>query len=220
MLTPVATFLGEADNRRRLARCFLGLVLSGLGFASLVNAGLGLDPWDILHEGISERTGIPIGTVAVLLGFVILLAWIPLRQRPGLGTILNILTIGTVMDIVIPRLPEPQAVAAQWAMLLGGIGVAGVGIGLYIGSGLGPGPRDGVMTGLADRGWSIRMARTAIELSALGAGWALGGTVGVGTLVFAVTIGPVVHVTLQWFTLPPRPGGHALDAADLAAEGG
>jgi uncharacterized membrane protein YczE len=201
----VRSFLRAPDTGRRLARCITGLVLCGLGFALLVQADLGLDPWDVFHQGVSDHTGLPIGTVAILTGFVLLLVWIPLRERPGVGTILNAVLIGSVMDLVLPRLPEPGGAPASWAMLMAGIAVAGTGIGLYIGAGLGPGPRDGIMTGVARRGWgSVRVVRTGIELSALAVGWLLGGSVGIGTVVFAVTIGPVVQVSLGRLSLPPR----------------
>jgi uncharacterized membrane protein YczE len=200
----VRTFFTTPGNRRRLGRCVTGLVLCGIGFALLVQADLGLDPWDVFHQGVSDRTGLPIGTVAILTGFVLLLVWIPLKERPGVGTILNALLIGSVMDLALPRLPDPAGTVGRWTMLLTGIAIAGVGIGLYIGAGLGPGPRDGIMTGLARRGATVRLARTGIELSALAAGWALGGTVGIGTVVFALAIGPVVQVTLELLSLPPR----------------
>jgi uncharacterized membrane protein YczE len=198
------SFLRAPDSGRRMARCVTGLLLCGIGFALLVQADLGLDPWDVFHQGVSDRTGLPIGVVAIITGFVLLLVWIPLRERPGVGTILNAVLIGSVMDLVLPRLPEPGGALQEWSMLLGGIGIAGIGIGLYIGAGLGPGPRDGIMTGLARRWGSVRLVRTGIELGALAVGWALGGTVGVGTVVFALTIGPVVQLTLGRLSLPPR----------------
>ncbi len=210
-------FLASADDRRRLVRCVIGLVCCGAGFASLVEAGLGLDPWDVFHQGVSDRVDLPIGTISILTGLVVLLCWIPLRERPGVGTILNVLIIGSTMDLLLPHLHEPADWWAQWAMLLGGIVVAGLGVGLYIGSGLGPGPRDGLMTGLARRGRTIRTARTMIELTALLVGWLLGGQVGIGTLVFAVAIGPIVHLTLGWFSLPPR---SLLPAPPLPPSGG
>ena len=201
----VRSFLAAPDTGRRLARCVSGLVLCGIGFGLLVEADLGLDPWDVFHQGVSDRTGLPIGVVAVVTGFVLLGLWIPLRQLPGVGTVLNAILIGLVMDLVLFGLPEPGGRLAAWVMLLGGIVVAGAGIGLYIGAGLGPGPRDGIMTGLATRGWgSIRLVRTGLELAVLVVGWALGGTIGIGTLVFAVAIGPIVQVTLGLFSLPPR----------------
>src|SRR5262249_49144904 len=150
-------------------------VLCGIGFGLIVKADLGLDPWDVFHQGVSDHTGLPIGTVAILVGLLLLLVWIPLKERPGVGTILNAVLIGTVMDLVLPRYPEPSTAGAQWAMLAGGIAIAGTGVGLYLGSGLGPGPRDGIMTGIARRRGSIRLVRTLIELSALAVGWMLGG---------------------------------------------
>ncbi len=213
MHRPVVAFFASAEDRRRLVRCVVGLVLCGAGFSLLVRADLGLDPWDVFHQGVSERVGLPIGVVTVLTGFVVLLAWIPLRERPGVGTILNALLIGTTMDLILPHLGQAQAWPAAWAMLVGGVLITGVGIGLYIGAGLGPGPRDGVMTGLARRGMSIRLARTAIELTALVVGWALGGRIGIGTVVFAVTIGPVAQFTLGRLSLPPREARRAQAAA-------
>ena len=206
MLRRVAAFFASADNRGRLLRCVVGLVLSGVGFSSLLRADLGLDPWDVFHQGVSERLGVPIGMVAVVTGFVVLLLWIPLRERPGPGTILNAVLIGSVMDLLLPRIPEAGSWPIGAAMLGGGIVISGIGMGLYIGAGLGPGPRDGVMTGLARRGVSIRLARTGLEMTALVVGWTLGGQIGIGTLVFALTIGPVVQVSLARLSLPERTG--------------
>ncbi|MBI2709187.1 MAG: hypothetical protein HYX34_05775 [Actinobacteria bacterium] len=197
------------SNARRLRRCVTGLVLCGLGFSALVRAGLGLDAWDVFHQGVARQLGLPIGTVTIGTGFVVLLGWIPLRERPGIGTLLNAVVIGSVMNLVIPRLPGPTVWPVAWTFLLGGITLAAVGSGLYIGAGLGPGPRDGLMTGIARRGHSVRVVRTAIELSALAAGWLLGGDVGIGTVVAAVTIGPAVHLALDRLALPPRARAHA-----------
>lgn len=195
-----------AETRRRLPRLIGGLVLCGVAFGCIIGAGLGLDPWDVLHEGISERTGVPIGLVTTLVGFVVLLGWIPLRERIGLGTILNVLIIGTVVDRVLPLLPEPDALPAQWGLLILGLVLIGPGIGLYIGARLGPGPRDGIMTGLAARGPSIRLVRTGIELSALVGGFLLGGSIGVGTVLFAVTVGPNAQFWLERLDLGHAPG--------------
>lgn len=194
------------EVRRRLPRLIGGLVLCGVAFALIVEAGLGLDPWNVLHEGLADRSGIAIGLVTTLLGFVILLAWIPLRERVGIGTVANALIIGTVVDLVLPLLPDTDGRAARWAMLLAGLVLIGPGIGLYIGARLGPGPRDGIMTGLAQRGPSIRVVRTGIELVALAAGWLLGGTVGVGTLLFAATVGPNAQYWLERLDLGHPPG--------------
>ncbi|MCB0971874.1 MAG: hypothetical protein KDA97_10250 [Acidimicrobiales bacterium] len=194
------------EVRRRLLPLMAGLVLCGVAFACEVQADLGLDPWDVLHQGISDRTGISIGRVSVLVGLVVVVGWIPLRQRLGIGTIANALVIGTTMDVVIPLLPEADDALTQWALLVTGLVLVGPGIGLYIGARLGPGPRDGIMTGLAERGPSIRLVRTGIELSALAAGWALGGTVGIGTVLFAITVGPNAQYWLERLDMGHPPG--------------
>ncbi|MGI9052823.1 MAG: YczE/YyaS/YitT family protein [Ilumatobacteraceae bacterium] len=189
-----------ADRRiERVVRCVIGLAMCGAGIAMIIHGDLGLAPWDVFHQGVSDRTGIAIGTVIVIVGLCLLAVWIPLRIRPGIGTFLNAALIGLVVDLVDPRLPEPDHLVAQFALMLGGVLAFGVGSGLYIGAGLGPGPRDGLMTGIARRGPSIRVARTAIELVVLMAGFLLGGTVGVGTAVFALGIGPLVHHFLPRF---------------------
>ena len=193
------------ELRRRLPRLFGGLVLFGVGIALMVRADLGLAPWDVLHQGVAEGTGLAIGTVTILTGIVVLLLWLPIRERPGLGTVLNVLVIGLVVDATLAVVPTPDALWLRAAFLVGGIFVFGPGSGLYIGSGLGPGPRDGLMTGLARRGRSVRAVRTVIELTALAVGAVLGGSVGVGTLAFALTVGPNVHWFLDRMTLPePR----------------
>ena len=187
---------------RRAPRLLGGLVLFGLGIALMVRADLGLAPWDVLHQGLAERTGIPIGRVTILVGAAVLLLWIPLRERPGLGTLANVIVIGAVEDAALALIDRPPAMAARIGMLLFGIYLFGPGSGLYIGAGLGPGPRDGLMTGVAKRGVSVRLARTAVELGALAVGFALGGTVGIGTVLFAATVGPNVHWHLERMTLP------------------
>ena len=192
----------RAELRRRLPRLLPGLAACGLGLALMVLADLGLGPWEALHQGLSERTGIPIGTMGILVGAAVLLAWVPLRQRPGLGTICNVVLIGLVIDAVLALAPEPAGLPVRVACLAAGVVLMGVGSGLYIGAGLGPGPRDGLMTGLAARGHSLRLVRTAIELTALVAGWALGGTVGVGTVAFALCIGPLVQLFLGRLSVP------------------
>ena len=188
--------------RRRLLQLFPGLAACGVGLALMVRARLGLGPWDVLHQGLSTRTGLPIGTLVILVGFAVLLGWLPLRQRMGIGTLCNVVLIGLVIDAVLAVAPEPDDLLTRWAFLLSGVILMGLGSGLYIGAGLGPGPRDGLMTGLAARGYSLRLVRTFIELSALGAGWILGGTVGVGTLIFALGIGPLVQAFLGRMTVP------------------
>jgi uncharacterized membrane protein YczE len=193
------------ELRRRTPRLLAGLVLCGVAFSLPIRADLGVDPWDVLHLGIAHRTGIPVGTVSVLVGLVVLIGWIPLRERVGIGTILNTVIIGVVIDIVLPRLPAANDAGTRWVMLLSGLALAGPGIGLYIGARLGPGPRDGIMTGIARRGHSLRVVRTGIELTALLLGWLLGGSVGIGTVLFAVTIGPNVHFWLDRFDLGEHP---------------
>jgi uncharacterized membrane protein YczE len=191
--------LDTSDLGARLVQLVIGLVLVGFALALIVQADLGLDPWNVFHQGVSERTDIGLGWVVILASLVILLLWIPLRQRPGIGTILNALLVGLSIEVGITVLPSPSGLAARVAFLAVGIVVNGIAIGMYIGAGLGPGPRDGLMTGLAARGHSVRIVRTAIELTALVVGFALGGSVGIGTVVFAVTVGPIVHVTLPRF---------------------
>jgi len=189
---------------RRLPRLLLGLVLMATGISAMVRAELGLSPWDVLHQGISVHTGIPIGTVTILAGLVVMLAWIPLHERVGVGTVLNVLLIGLLVDVELAVVTtDPTNLVVRWFLVLAGPLVIGLGSGFYIGTDLGPGPRDGVMTGLAARGHPTWAVRAAIELSALGAGWALGGNVGFGTLWFAVTIGPLVHWFLHVLSLDP-----------------
>jgi uncharacterized membrane protein YczE len=201
----VLAFPDRPELAHRLPRCLVGLVLLGVGIALNVRSDLGLGPWDVLHQGLSTRSGIPIGTIAIAVGVCVLVAWIPLRQRLGVGTVLNTLLVGLTLDLALLVMPELDGLATRWVALLAGLGLVAAGSGLYIGSGLGPGPRDGVMMGLKARGWSVRTARTVIELSALGIGWLLGGTVGIGTLAFAFGIGPLVHLALDRLTLPPLP---------------
>lgn len=187
-----------------MPRVLAGLVLFGLGIALMVRADLGLAPWDVLHQGLSDRTDIAIGTVTILVGIVVLALWIPLRERPGLGTVLNVLVIGLVVDATLAVVDEPSSMPVRIVLLVVGVYLFGPGSGLYIGAGLGPGPRDGLMTGWARRGHSVRLVRTAIELAVLAIGFALGGSVGVGTLLFAATVGPNVHWHLDRMTLRPH----------------
>ena len=187
---------------RRLIQLYAGLFLFGLSTAMMVRSDFGLNPWDVFHQGVGERTPLSFGTVVIATGAIVLLLWLPLRQRPGIGTISNIIVIGLAADFGLWLIPDGGALAARAAMLASGIVINGAATSAYIGAGLGPGPRDGLMTGLVDRtGWSIRTVRTGIELTVLALGWALGGTVGIGTVLFAVTIGPIVHRTLPFFTI-------------------
>ncbi|MEX1172050.1 MAG: hypothetical protein WEG56_05485 [Chloroflexota bacterium] len=193
----------------RIPTLIVGLVTFGSGIALMVEAGLGLGPWEALHQGVARQVGLEIGTVSILLGIPILALWWPLGERPGIGTVLNVVLIGTSTNVALVLLPTPDAAAtvARVAMMLGGVGVIAVGSGIYLATDLGPGPRDGLMTGVHHRfGWSIRRSRTAIELTVLGVGWALGGTVGLGTVVFALGIGPLVQVALGVFDREDRLG--------------
>jgi uncharacterized membrane protein YczE len=208
---------------RRLIQLYVGLVLYGVSSSMLLLAGLGVDPWDVFHQGLSRRLGLGVGTWAIIVGLAVLLLWIPLRQRPGFGTLNNVLIVGLVIDLMLAFVPPVHALPAQVAVMLGGVVLNGIATGAYIGAGLGPGPRDGLMTGLAARGHSIRVVRTSIELTVLCTGWVLGGTVGVGTVVYALGIGPIAHVTIPRLRIPlgdPVPPGSGepavLSAGDAA----
>jgi uncharacterized membrane protein YczE len=181
---------------RRLTQLYLGLLLYGVSDAMLLLAGLGVDPWDVLHQGLSRRIGLAVGTWAVIVGVVVLLLWIPLRQRPGFGTLSNVIVVGLVIDAVVVAVPPVHGFAARVVVMLAAVVLNGVATGAYIGAGLGPGPRDGLMTGLAARGHSIRIVRTCIEVTVLISGWLLGGTVGLGTVVYALGIGPIAHMSI------------------------
>lgn len=189
--------------RYRLTRLLVGLVLYGVSDSLLVLAHLGIDPWDVFQQGLALHTGLRIGTWSILVGLGVLFLWIPLRQRPGLGTLLNVLIIGTVMDLVLAHVMPPTTLPLRMIALFLGVGLNGVATGLYIGAGLGPGPRDGLMVGLAARGLSIRVVRTAIEVTVLVIGWKLGGNVGWGTLIYALAIGPLAQMFIPRFTIRP-----------------
>lgn len=191
----VLTWPSGRELARRLPRLIAGIVILGVGIAPVLDAELGVAPWDVLHQGVSDVTGLSFGLVVVLVGLVVLLTWIPLRQRAGVGTIINTLTVGFIVNGMLGVLPDVHNLAVRWAMLLGGIVVTSFGMALYIGAGLGPGPRDGLMTAVAARGHPLWLVRTVIELLALGIGFVLGGDVGVGTVLFAFGIGPIGH----WF---------------------
>lgn len=188
----------------RLVRLFAGLVLFGVGLAMMVVSDLGLAPWDVLHQGISIHTGIGIGTAGIIVGLVVLLGWIPLKQRVGWGTVANIVVVGIVLDLTLLVMPHPDPLWLRAAVLVAGVLIIGYASGLYIGAGLGPGVRDGLMTGLADRGINIGVARFGIEAVVLIGGWLLGGTVGIGTVLFAVALGPLVAYFLPRLTVVPR----------------
>lgn len=188
----------------RLTQLILGLGLYGVSEALMLAPGVGVDPWDVFHTGVARITGIPVGTVLIIVGVLVLLLWIPLRQRPGLGTAANVVVIGAVVDLILGSTPVPHALWLRWAVFGAGVLLNAVATGLYIGAGLGAGPRDGLTTGIASRGRSIRVVRTGIEVSVLAVGWLLGGNVGLGTLVYAAAIGPLVHVTIPRLKLAAR----------------
>lgn len=189
---------------RRLVQLLVGLWLYGATMAMMVRAGLGLDPWDVFHEGLTHHIPLTFGQVVILVGAVVLLAWIPLRQMPGIGTVLNVVVIGLAADATLAVLPEAENLWSGAALLLGGIVGNGIAGAMYVGAGLGTGPRDGLWTGIVRRtGASVRRVRTSLELVVLVAGFALGGTVGLGTVLYALTIGPIVQYFLPWFEVRP-----------------
>jgi uncharacterized membrane protein YczE len=191
---------------RRFGQLQLGLVAYGLSLALMIESGLGLDPWDVFHQGLALRTGLSMGTIVIVVGVLVLLLWIPLRQVPGIGTVSNALVVGLAVDAGLLVLPTPEPLLARIAFMLAGVLGNGVATGMYIGARLGPGPRDGLMTGYVARsGRSIRLVRTVIEVTVLAVGFLLGGTVGVGTLLYALAIGPLAHVFIPLFTVHARP---------------
>lgn len=199
------------DHRpARSLRLLAGLSLYGVSNAMLVLAALGLDPWDVLHQGLSRTFGLGVGTWSILVGAAVLLGWIPLRQRPGAGTVCNVVVIGVVINLMLASTPAPHGIPLRAAVMVAAVGLNGLATGLYIGAGLGPGPRDGLMTGLAAPGRSIRVVRTTIELTVLVIGYLLGGTVGIGTVVYALGIGPLAHWSIPRFALSER---HATTSA-------
>jgi uncharacterized membrane protein YczE len=181
----------------RLVQLYAGLVAFGVSLALMLRADLGLGPWDVLHQGVAERLGVPIGWVVIGTGIVVMLAWIPLRERPGIGTLSNAVLVGLVADAALALISAPAGLAVRIVFLAVGIVGTAIGTGLYVGAGFGPGPRDGLMTGLARRGLSVRVVRTGIELTALTVGVLLGGSVGIGTIAFALGIGPLVQLALR-----------------------
>lgn len=198
---------------RRLFQLYAGLALYGASSALLVRSGLGLEPWNVLHQGLSERTGLSMGLVLTIVGATVLLLWIPLRQRPGLGTVSNVLVIGAAMDATLAVVPDAHGLPARVAFMVAGIVLNGAATGLYIAARFGPGPRDGLMTGLHQRtGVSIRVVRTAIEITVVATGFILGGTVGVGTLLYAVAIGPLAQLFLRVFAVPSASDGSTVVA--------
>jgi uncharacterized membrane protein YczE len=206
---------------RRLLQLLIGLALYGVSLAMVVRAGLGVAPWDVFHQGVAGRTGLSLGTVVIIVSFLVLLLWIPLRQRPGVGTLGNAVLVGVFADVGLALIPQFAHLGGQIALLVLAVLLNGLASALYIGARLGPGARDGLMTGLAARtGRTVRSARTGIEVVVLGAGWLLGGSVGVGTVLYALAIGPLVQLLLPRFTVP-EPGSRdkALPEAEGAVAG-
>ena len=190
---------------RRLTQLYAGLTLYGVSGSFILLSGLGNDPWDVLHQGLSRHTSIGTGTWVSLVGALVLLGWIPLRQRPGLGTVSNVIIIGVAIQVMLTLFDQAHELPVRIALLVAGVVLNGVATGMYIGARFGPGPRDGLMTGIAARGHPIRTVRTGIEVTVLAVGALLGGTVGIGTLLYAVSIGPLAHVFIPAFTVPEAP---------------
>jgi uncharacterized membrane protein YczE len=220
-VTPLRRVLAPvpADRRpRRFAQLLVGLVGYGVTASMMVLAGLGLDPWDVFHQGMSRTLGLGIGTWAVIAGVLVLVCgWVPLRQRPGLGTVTNAIMVGLVMDVMLAAVHPPHVLWARIALLVGGVIGNGFATGFYIGAGLGPGPRDGLSTGIADRGHSMRVVRTTIEGSVLVTGFLLGGTVGLGTVLYAAAIGPITHLTIPALAIGRRRSVERPDASAACA---
>jgi uncharacterized membrane protein YczE len=195
---------------RRLVQLYAGLVLYGVSMALLVRSSLGVMPWDVLHQGLARQLGWSLGVVTIVVGALVLLAWIPLRERPGLGTVSNVVVIGLALDAALAVLPEPSSLPVRVALVPAGILLNAVATAAYIGVHLGPGPRDGLMTGLVRRtGRSVRLVRTSIEVTVVALGWLLGGTLGVATVLYALAIGPLVHALLPRLAVR-LPATHAL----------
>lgn len=183
----------------RLPQLLGGLVLYGVSMALMVRSDLGLDPWDVLHQGLANRVNLSFGTITAITGVAVLLAWVPLRQRPGVGTVANVVVIAVAVDAALALIPHLSALAPRIGLMVAGVVLNGLATACYVGARLGPGPRDGLMTGLHARtGWSVRLVRTGIEVIVLVTGWLLGGTVGVGTVLYAVAIGPLTQMFLPW----------------------
>ncbi|MDH6134089.1 putative membrane protein YczE [Kitasatospora sp. MAA4] len=200
-LAPALTRPGRALGRR-VPQLLAGLALYGVGLGLMVRAALGLSPWGVLHQGLARHLGLSIGAWTTLTGAAVLLLWLPLRERPGVGTVANVLVLGLATDLTLDLVPVQHALAVRILLLPASILVNGLATGLYIGARLGPGPRDGLMTGLHRRtGWSVRVIRTGLELAALAGGIALGGGAGVGTVLYAVAIGPLAQISLRWCTV-------------------
>ena len=190
---------------RRITQLIIGLVLFGVGIGLMLQSGMGVPPWDVLHQGLARRFGLTVGAWSIIVSVAVLLLWLPLRQPYGLGTLLNAIIIGVIIDLTSVVIPAAEITVVAWSMMLVGVVLIGIASGLYIGANLGPGPRDGLMTGIARKGPSIRLTRAVIEITVLTLGWILGGTFGIGTIVFALAIGPLVQYFLPRWDISPHP---------------
>lgn len=204
--------VGGERLTRRFVQLIVGLVLFGAGIGLMLQSGLGVPPWDVLHQGLARQFGLTVGLWSIMVSVVVLLLWLPLRERYGLGTLLNAVIIGLVLDGTSLLVPEADTTLIAWVMLVAGVVIVGIASGLYIGANLGPGPRDGLMTGIAKRGPSIRLTRAVLEIGVLTLGWVLGGTFGIGTIVFAIAIGPLVQYFLPRWQVSPEPMAEAIEA--------
>ncbi|HEY8457131.1 MAG TPA: hypothetical protein VIL34_16190 [Actinopolymorphaceae bacterium] len=201
--SPLQT-LREGRLFRRFVQLFFGLVLYGVSLGVMIRANLGLDPWDVFHQGLAHYLPLTFGQVVILVSFVVLLAWIPLRQWPGIGTVCNAILIGLAVDATLAVLTAPDSLVVRIGYMIAAVLLNAIATAAYVGARLGPGPRDGLMTGLVRvTGRSVRLVRTSIEVCVLALGWLLGGTVGVATVLYALGIGPLVHILLPRFTVPP-----------------
>ncbi|ORT55120.1 hypothetical protein [Streptomyces sp. CB03238] len=219
----MSTTSGTPDTRshrtqrrlgRRLLQLYSGLTLYGVSSALLVRSGLGLEPWNVLHQGLAELTGLTIGVVSIVVGAAVLLLWIPIRQRPGLGTVSNVFVVGVAMDATLWLVPDARGLFARISLMVAGILLNGVATGLYIAARFGPGPRDGLMTGLHRlTGRSVRLVRTTIEVTVVTGGFLLGGSLGVGTLLYALAIGPLAQFFLRVFAITGPGGGSTVVAS-------
>lgn len=211
---PPLTYLPLGEHpRRRLSQLFTGLALYGLSLSLMVRASLGVNPWSVLYEGLERRTALSFGTISALLGVLVLLLWIPLKQRPAFGTVANIVVLACSSDLGLSLIPAPLGLAARACLLVGGVLLNGLSVAVYVGARFGPGPRDGLMTGVSlVTGRSLRVVRTLVEIAVLAVGGLLGGTVGIGTVLYALTVGPIAQFFLPWCVY--RSSGRAIAAPD------
>jgi uncharacterized membrane protein YczE len=206
--------IGGERLPRRITQLIIGLVLFGLGIGLMLQSGLGVPPWDVLHQGLARQFGLTVGIWSIIVSLAVLLLWLQLKQPYGIGTLLNAIIIGVIIDLTGLIIPVATTTGVAWAMMLSGVLAVGIASGLYIGANLGPGPRDGLMTGIARRGPSIRLTRAVIEITVLTLGWILGGTFGLGTIIFALAIGPLVQFFLPRWDISPHPIGDAWEHLD------